>query len=225
MAPGTDLELVARQELARHTVGLIADILEIDANVAQLLSVAHVETLTQDPDSEIVRIKAERALRCITSVAKEDSVVLREVGEQGLYSYVEAVIQYGAADRTYLALIRADDLTPDEATSFYALRELIADETDGTLPGFPTLHKALKALGISPRQAIYDPDGTVAAMHDAGFFVDHLGGVTYDRPIFYYQGPSRKIPLGPDIDTVDSTEDDAWLRALIERGRFKEPED
>lgn len=201
---GSDIELVARRELAVRAVGTIAEVLGVDVSVPNLLVLA-------DDENPTVRLAAKRALRCVEAFGRPDSEVVRKIGEAGMYDYVEGVMTYGASERRFLSLMGDHNLLPEEVTGLYAVRERVAEEINGDRPGFPTLLEALASIGIGPRQAASDPEEAVAALEVAGFFVDHLGRRSFDRPIFAPE-LAGKVPLGRDIDTPRDTEPVEWLR-------------
>ncbi|HSX35769.1 MAG TPA: hypothetical protein VLH84_02435 [Patescibacteria group bacterium] len=174
-----EMALLARREAASLAIGAIADMWEVE------VSVPHLLILAGDDEATRVRLGAKRALRAISAVASEDSEFMRLVGTPGIEPFVEGVLAYGAATPTYLGLVEKYGLSAEEATSFYELRRLVADEADGHIPGFPALIRTLRSIGISPRQAALDTDGALAALYEAGFFVDHAGGTTFDRPKFW----------------------------------------
>lgn len=217
--PGTDVELLARRDLAIRATEAIAEVLEVDVTVGALVR------LSRAPEATEVRLAAKRALRCIESVAREDSAVVRAVGEKHIYHYVEGVIRYGASEPTYLGLMRIDRLSAAETTGLYALRQVIADEADGRLPGFPAIHRALQVIGMSPRAAVVDTDETVAALSEAGCFVDHVGGTTFNRPIFFPRGAGHLPGLGSDIDSFAPLDPAVWLRHYFETNRYQEVEE
>ena len=215
------LERLARRELAIQATDLIGEVLGVDVTVSLLMRLSRA-TETSD-----VRLSARRALRCVEAIGRTDSPVVKAVGPSELYHYVEAVITYGAGERTFLQLIEDRRLRAHEVTGLYSLRSLIAAETDGSKPGFPTLLRALDSLGLSPDEACSDPDATLARLDEAGFIVTHAGSRVFDRPIFAPDFSQRRVPLGRDIDSDrrpdDSTE---WLRvAFGEEGFLDETED
>lgn len=205
---GTDIEIIARRELAIRAVDAIAEVLEVDVSVHNLLILAANDQPTP------VRLAAKRALRCVEAIGRQGSPLIKAIGEVGIYDYVEGVVEFGASETTYLDLVSAFRLTAAEATGLYALRRLVAEHSDGHEEGFPTLIRALASVGISPSQAGRDPEEAVAVLDEAGFFIDHAGGVTFDRPIFWPRGAGR-VPLRHDQDTPRSyaaSEGIVWLR-------------
>jgi hypothetical protein len=206
---GTDLDVVARRELALHALDTIGEVLEVDVSVAALMHLA------KDKD-KTVRVNAKRALRTIEAIGREDSEVVRRVGQTSLYHYVEGVMLYGASQRTYLGLMELFHMTAEEATALYALREQIADacHTSDEKPGFPTLVKALAKVGMSPAEAAMDTDAALHAMDAAGFFVGYGPKTTLDHPVFRPY-PAARILKG-DRNTTSGAAEQQWLRAQLE---------
>jgi|GEM_PF-2944048 len=212
--PNDELAVIARRELAIEATGLIADVLDVEVTVDALLR------LSQDEEPSEVRLGAKRALRCIESIGRVDSPVVQAVGRVGLYHYVEGVMTYGASENTFLTLMSERGLSAEETTGVYALRQLIAEETNGESQGFPTINAALESLGISLQEAGQDPDFALSRLYEAGFFPDHAGSVIFDRPVFAPRLAKNHIPLGRrHVDTVRSdTDNDEWVRfRFVER--------
>ena len=206
-----ELELIRRRELAIQATDAIAEVLDEEVTVPELMRRADAAEATPG------RLRARRALRCVYDIGVEDSPVVAAVGEVNLYHYVEGVLQYGSNRDTYLGLMDAFNLTAEQATGLYALRELIADETDGNRIGFPTLQRALKEVGLSMQQAADDPDGTLTAFMDAGLFVNYNGSRIYDHPVFSTELASRDKKPGRHIDDVkNSAVQFAWIRSYVE---------
>jgi hypothetical protein len=207
-----ELDVLRRRELALQAVEALEEVLEVKINVPSLLSIAESE------DPTPARLQARRALRCIKDIGEEDSPVVKAVGETGVYHYAEGVIQYGCGRHTYLGLMEKFDLSAEEVTSLYALREMIAEEiNDDARIGFPELQKALIKVGSSMRQAAEDPDSTIAAFTAAGFFVNYNRGKIYDHPIFSSDKPAGERSLGRHIDNSRNGDDSyAWVRQFIE---------
>lgn len=206
-----ELELVRRRELAIQATDAIAEVLDEQITVPELMRQADA------PEATAGRLRARRALRCVYDIGVEDSPVVAAVGEVNLYHYVEGVLQYGSNRDTYLGLMDAFSLTAEQATGLYALRELIADETDGNRIGFPTLQRALKEIGLTMQQAANDPDGTITAFTDAGFFVNYNGARIYDRPVFSVELSELDKTPGAHRDNIkDSAEQFAWIRGYVE---------
>lgn len=202
-----DIVRLASQELAPYALETIADVLEVDVTVGALVQ------LSDNSEPPEVRLAAKRALRCIEGFGRPDSPVLRRIGAVGMYSYVEAVVEYGASEMTYLTLMEVCNLSPAETTALYALREAIAEETNGTRPGFPTILRALAKVGISAAGAAGDTDAALAALAEAGCFIDHMGSATYSRPLFAPQYADNPPTLGYDVDSTPGTEAKRWLRS------------
>jgi hypothetical protein len=206
-----ELELVRRRELAVQATDAIAEVLDEQITVPELMRQA--DALEATPG----RLRARRALRCVYDIGVEDSPVVAAVGEVNLYHYVEGVLQYGSNRNTYLSLMDTFSLTAEQATGLYALRELIADETDGNRIGFPALQRALKEVGLSMQRAADDPDGTIAAFTDAGFFVNYNGARIYDHPVFSVELSELDKTPGWHRDTIkDSAVQFAWIRDYVE---------
>lgn len=189
------IALVARRELALQATGFISEVLEVDVTVPMLLTLA---TGAEEPS---VHLAAVRALRCVESIAREDSAVVQAVGEQSLYHYVEGVIQYGAREDRYLQLMDELGLSAEGVTGLYALREAIAEETNGQKIGFPTLLHALKEAGISIEEAALDYEEALARLDEAGFIVGYAGSRIFDRPIFSVDIARSVGRLGVNKDT------------------------
>jgi len=193
-----ELQLASRRELARRTTDAISEVLEVDVTVPMLLALA------ADSEDESVRLPAKRALRCVEAISRENSTLLRAIGETGLYDYVEGVIEYGASERKYVALLEGLQLDAQSVTGLYALREAIREETDGGNLGFDVILNALEEVGIGPREAAEDVEGSVRVLSEAGYFMDHLGTRTYSRPIF---APhlAGVVELGRNVDSFDTS--------------------
>lgn len=206
-----ELELIRRRELAIQATDAIAEVLDEEVTVPELMRRADAAEATPS------RLRARRALRCIYDIGVEDSPVVAAVGEVNLYHYVEGVLQYGSNRDTYLGLMDACNLTAEQATGLYALRELIADETDGNRIGFPTLQRALKEVGLSMQQAADDPDGTLTAFMDAGLFVNYNGSRIYDHPVFSVELASLDKTPGAHRDNIrESASQFEWIRDYVE---------
>ncbi len=201
--PGTELDIIVRRDLALRATDVIADVLEVDVSVDMLLALA------EDDEPSQVRLAAKRALRCVAAIACADSAVITAVGEVDLYHYVEGVIEYGADDRRYLSLMENYDLTAEEATGLYALREQIAEESNGGKPGFDTLKDILVSVGFSMHEAAADTDAALAALHDAGYFRNTKSGYIYDRPIFA-PGQSEEA-----YRLIEDDDDGAMTRGIL----------
>jgi hypothetical protein len=210
-----DLDVVAQRELAVRTVEMIRDVLEVDVSVDAL------KQLAADEEPGVVRLAAKRALRAVVEIGRDESEVVRRVGEASLYHYVEGVIDFGASERTYLGLMELYALTAEEATALYALRTGVAEQCydeENRKPGFPALIKALETVGMSPAEAAADTDAALAAMQEAGFFVDHGPRTTYDRPKFW---PDRTVlRLGRTVDSVSGLAEQEWLRSQLENNHY-----
>lgn len=215
----TDIELIARRELAVRATDAIAEVLEVDVSVNALLRLAGADEPTP------VRLAAKRALRCIEAIGRDDSLVVRKIGEAGIYHYVEGVIEFGADEAKFLELMDQDDLSAEETTGMYALREAIQDVVHGEDVTFPAIHAALRRIGMTPGQAVVDSDATVAALHEAGCFVDHAGWRTFDHPIFDPNANLQQVPLARSKDTPsthhETVKANDWLRKQLETKRFQ----
>ena len=176
-----ELELVARRELALEAKDAVADVLGKNVTITSLQLLTKSET-------PAVRLGAVRALRAVAAVAREGSAVVAAVGTKGIYHYVEGVVTYGASENCYLSLVSAYGMDAEGVTALYEIREQVAGYCNGRKPGFRTLHNALTRLGINPHEAAADPDGAVAAMEAAGYFIDHIGNSErsriFDHPVF-----------------------------------------
>jgi hypothetical protein len=203
-----DIDIIAERGLAPRALGTIAEVFELDVSLDQL------KILAEDPDDE-VRVAAKRALRCIQVFGEPDSEIMQRVGEQGLYDYVEGVVEYGAAEWKYLQLMTDHHLTAEEVTGLYAVRERIAVETNEHLSGFPSLLRTLAHIGISPWEAANDPDEAVAALYEAGLITDHIGGRRFRRPILSLL--AVQVDLRPDMDTPRNNEPVQWVRQHFRR--------
>jgi len=209
--PNAELEqFLARKELAVTATGYISDVLEVDVTVGALL------TLSQDIEPSDVRLAAKRALRCIEAIGREGSPVVRAVGEAGLYDYVECVVTYGASEKRYLELMEEERLTAEETTAIYALRQSIAEETDGNTPAFPAMRRALAEIGMSLKDAADDPDGALAKLEESGYFLNYVGGRTFDHPVFSPGLAALRVPLGRNIDTPRGNEAEQYVRTVTE---------
>ncbi len=200
-----EIELLQRRELAIVATDAVAEVLEVDVTPSMLLVLA---SATEKSD---VRLAAVRALRCIESIAKEDSAVIAAIGEKGIYHYVEGVIEYGASEPYWLALLDTYQVDAEGATALYDLREQISLYTNGRKPGFRAIHDALATIGQTVGDAVRDPEGAVLAMYEAGLFVQYAGKRTFDQPIF-----SPKI-AGAEDTIVDDDPDGSVTRGIVER--------
>lgn len=192
-----EIEKFRRKELALTAVDAVSEVLEADITVRTL------ERLKDITDAPAIRLTAVRALRCIEAIAKDGSEVVKKVGELNLYHYVEGVVQYGASEKCYLGLMDSLGVSAEGATALYAIRELIAEYTDGTKPGFRTTVDVLRTAGITIYEAVHDPESAVAALYEAGYFVNYSGGRTFDQPIFWHKKvleESRIVELDDDVD-------------------------
>lgn len=169
------LEQKKRQDLAVRATGALSALFEADVSLSQILDIADSE------EDTAARLTARRALRAVTSIAKEDSEVARRLGKGDMYHYIEGVVTYGADTQRYLALMDSCGLSAEEATGIYALRELIAEHTNGAKPGLQQIIDALGAVGISIQHAAADPEHAAIAFDEAGFISDHA---------FYRRGES-----------------------------------
>lgn len=208
----TDIELVARQELAQQAVVAISEAFDgLPVTVSQLLTIA------QEPEPSAARLGARRALRAVEAIGRPDSPVIRAIGKVGIYNYVEGVVVYGAAEWRYLGLMKDYNLTAEEATALYEIRRQVAEHTNDKKPGFDQLIAALQSIGIDPHQAAIDTEAAVSSLEQAGFFVGYVGGKVFDSPAFMpeFQG---KSPLTHHPDSVRSQDSMMWVREEIERG-------
>lgn len=160
-----ELALAARREIALRTTDAVAEILGQDVTVRSL------ERMAASPDTSR-RLTGKRALRAVEALARENSPVIRNLGEVGIYSYAEAVIMFGADERTYLGLASRNGLKAEEATGLYSLREQISEYSDGKNCGFPTIERLLEKMGLSVAAAASDPETTVALLDRAGLLRD-----------------------------------------------------
>lgn len=207
---GSDIEVVARRELALRAIDAMSEVLGVEVSVGNLL------TLAEDSDDPTLRLNALRALRCVESIGREGSRVIQAIGEAGIYHYVETVIVQGADERKFLELMKKYRLTAAEVAGLYELRRLVGQEINTDILGFPTLLSALRSIGIQPWQAAADPEEAVEALIDRGIITDHVGRVTYSRPIFAPRIAELKIPLLPDVDTPRTKEPLRWVREHFE---------
>ena len=187
-----ELEVIQRQELAVVAVNHVADVLKVDVSIPMLVQLADRK------EAGPVRLAAVRALRCIQSVAKKDSAVVAKIGEENLYHYVEAVIEYGASEAKFLELVDTGELSPMGVTGSYDLREQIAEYTDGRKPGFRTFFAALGSIGISPAMAASDPEYAAQALDENGFFTNGIGNITFARTRFTPGYADATAPIHPD---------------------------
>lgn len=192
-----ELAVLARRDLAQRTTDAISEVLDVDVTVPMLLALA------DKSEDDSVRLPALRALRCIESIAREDNPIVRRIGEAGIYHYAEGVIEFGASERKYMALLDTFGLDAEAVTGLYALRDAIAAETDGRNIGFDTILSALSTLGIGPHDAAADIEEAVRALGDAGFFIDHAGSKTFNQPIFS-PNLAGKTHFGRNIDSYNS---------------------
>lgn len=200
------LERKKRQDLAVKATDALSELFETDVSVSEILDAAESEEDTPG------RLIARRALRAVTTIAKENSEIAQRLSGGEIYHYVEGVVMYGASTRRYLALMDSCGLNAEEATGIYALRELVAEYTDGSKPGLQQIIDALGAVGISIQHAAADPEHAAAAFDEAGFITDHAtyqkGDATiikqFDRPLFYpTQGHSiNRLVEGDEDGTV-----------------------
>lgn len=200
------LERKKRQDLAVRATDALSELFETEVSVSQILDIAESEEDTP------ARLTARRALRAITTIAKEGSEVAQRLRAGDMYHYVEGVVTYGASTQRYIALMDSCGLNAEQTTGIYALRELVAEYTDGTKPGLQQLIDALGAVGISVQHAAADPEYAAAKFDEAGFITDHAtyqkGDTTiikqFDRPLFYpTQGHSiNRLIEGDEDGTV-----------------------
>jgi hypothetical protein len=199
----TALDRKVRRELAVRATDTLSEIFEVDVSLAALLDIA------ESDEPSAARTTAKRAIRAVTSISKEGSDVIERVGQNNVYHYVEAVVVYGASDKRYFELMDTLQLSAEAATGLYALREQIAEHTDGSLPSLPSIINALDSVGISIHQAAYDPDSALAAFEDAGYIFDHViyqgdngdKNVQYTRTIFFpAKGHTVNRLVDDDVD-------------------------
>lgn len=196
------LERRKRQTLAIRATEALSELFEAEISVSQLLDIADSEEDTP------ARLAARRAVRAIASIAKEDSEVAHCLRKGEIYHYVEGVVTFGASTQRYLALMDSCGLNAEEATGIYALRELIAEYTNGHKPGLQQIIDALGAVGVSIQHAAADPEYAAIAFDEAGFMIDHAsypGDITktkqFDLPVFYpTQGHSVHRLVEGDAD-------------------------
>jgi hypothetical protein len=209
------LELAARRELALQATDAVSEVLETDVTVRGLIDAADSTEVSRD------RLIARRALRAIGAIIVEDSKVLQTIGQNGIYHYTEGVINYGASDRKYFALIEAFQLTAEEATGLYALREQIAEQTNGRRPGFDMIIAALYRVGMSVYEAANDPDAALAAFDSAGYITDHVEYDRFDRRVQKQFDTAGFHPVQSKHERISSDDTDGSLTEAIQNG-FKE---
>ncbi len=175
----SELELKVRRTLAVQALDSVSEVLERPVTPKQLLDIIDDKTLSSG-----VRLIAKRAIRCIVSIS-ENSTLVDTVGTDGVYHYTEAVMLYAASDKNFLELMEKQDLTAEEATGLYALRELIAENANEQRPSFQQIFEALKGISMSVYDAAHDPDSAVEAFDAAGYFTDHFSRKQLNGPIFY----------------------------------------
>lgn len=199
------LERAERRELVLRATDAMTEIFDVEVTIPALMQIADEE------EASPARLAARRALRCAASIAREDSRIISAIGEKNIYDYVEGVVSFGASDKLYLELMEKYGLAAEEVTGLYALRELLARQTDGKRQGMPTIIDALRMVGISVQQAAHDPEEALAAFEEAGYITDHptfqVGDKTITKqlafPVFY---PSKgKIPYRILDDDVDGS--------------------
>jgi len=174
--PSAELDIAQRRELALVTMTEIGAVLDLpDVTVGALEEMV---------DSRVyaTHIQGERALRCIESLAREDSAVAKVVGENGVYHYAEGVVTFGANENKFLELMERHGLGAEQVTGLYALRELIGENTEGDKIGFASIEEALRNLGISVQDAATNPDNALEALDIAGYFSDTSGRMRFRRP-------------------------------------------
>lgn len=200
------LAVSQRRELALQATGAISEVLEVDVTVGALIRLADAEEATG------VRLAAKRALRCVVAIAEENSPVVElcQNDETGVYHFAEGVILYGADRNRYLQLAGEYELNAEQTTALYALREQIAEESDGSKPGFAAMVRALASVGITPSEAASDTDAALAALDDAGHFVSYLGKRVFDRPIFAPHHSPDSLRLVEDDDDGSVTKGIIW---------------
>lgn len=209
-----ELELLERRELALMATDSIAEVFGVDVTPAMLLTLASSDEKTD------TRLAAVRALRCIEAIGRKDSDVVATFGEKGIYHYVEGVIQYGASEKYFLALSDTYAFDAEQVTGLYDLREQIATYTDGSRPGFRTIHLALESIGMTVRNAVRDTEAAVAALDEAGCFVAWKGRRTFDQPIL-------SVKLGATEAVVDDDPDRTVSKGILEaiRGAAYDPDE
>lgn len=193
--PINEIELAARRDLAIKATYAISEVVGFDVTIPTLAEAA------ESPDPSMARVIARRALRCITEIASDDSRVLKAVGEDGIYHYAECVIDFGADTSKYLQLHDEEHLTASEVTGLYALREMVADNTNGDRPSFANIKEALSRVGMTVQLGAADPDEAASAFDAAGFFTDHSDRRQFARTIFFPplgETPQRLVIDDPD---------------------------
>lgn len=209
--PSAEVDLSRRRELALRTTDAVSEVLEQDVSIAGLQRAV----ASNDYD---VRVTAKRALRCIALIAEPNSEVVKAVGETEIYHFVEGVMLYGADTTTYLGLMDQHGLEPSEATGMYTLRNLVAEYTNGTNVGFPTLKKALSKLGITVKQASADPDAALESLSDSGFIIDHKDSRIFNRPILAPNLAEFTPLVEDDTDgTITAGKNEAFKTQLSQR--------
>jgi hypothetical protein len=171
-----EIEVLQRRELAVAAADSVAEVLGVDITIPVLQELV-------ESDKKEVRLIGVRGLRCIESIAKENSKVVSLLGEQGIYHYVEAVMTYGASEKCYLGLVEALGTSAEHTTGLYDVREMISEYADNK-PGFQRMLAVLQTLGISAYDAANDPEGAVRALEEANYFVAFAGRRTFDHAVF-----------------------------------------
>jgi hypothetical protein len=217
-----ELALIERREVAVRTTNLAEQIIGEDVSIGALLDLA--ESTVESPE----RAHARRVLRCIHDISVENSVVLKAVGEVGVYHYAEGVILFEAGKRNYLELMDKFALSAEQVTGLYALRNLVEQQTDKK-PSFPALLKAIGKVGLSVQDAADDSEAALEAFVSEGFFINYSGGRIFDRPIFAPEGFEGASKLGyhrdnirPDFDNEEFVADFAARVKLDKESKTEE---
>ncbi len=219
-----ELDVVRRRDLIILATEEMATLLDVEVSIPNLLTIA------QEVKPSTARLNARRALRCLYQIGVDDSIVVRAVGEDKLYHYVEGVMSYGASRATYLGLMGTFGLSAQQTTGLYELRRLVTDHAQGIRVSFPLLHSALEAVGITEQDAAEDTDFAMRAFEWAGFFATHVGNKYFDHDRFIVPGTAEPASYeDPDDDEAPQfRRRHFWVRNYAETTQPKtglDPED
>lgn len=220
MPTAAELDLIRRKAAAEAGLRGVAEVIgESSVPLTHLILIADEKTTSP------ARRTARRIISALAALASPNSELAAAVGND-TYSLMEATIDYTASHRTYLELMQTYDLTPAEVTGIYALRDMIAQYTNGDT-NFPVIVQALERVQISPQQVAQDPEAVVRTFEEAGFFVSYIRGKVYDFPIFR---PDLKNPrwLMRTSDTPTSraaTENRRWLKRQLDKSKITQRPD
>lgn len=203
-----ELAILQRRELALTATDSVAEVLGVDVTIPML------QVLADEKEKTPTRLAAVRALRCIESIAREDSKVMAQIPEKDIYHFVEGAITYGASESCFLGLVTSLAIPAEKTTGLYAVREMVSEYADGK-PGFRTMLAALQTIGISPSDAANDPEGAVRALEEAEYFVGYVGlsergGRIFNHPIF---APHLK---GADVRIIEDDPDGSISKGSLE---------